>query len=275
MNLRKAALLPLWLAALLTILLLRPGSEGHLNLRPTTTQPPPAMPAASVVDRVPATNAATRTLRIPADQLLATVNGEPIRLEDLVPLDEASESAAHDLSEEAFTYLFDRAVTRALVLQEARRRGLELGEAQREQLSALRSRRSENGPGFVRNMNRTPAAVEFEMRDAEAFMLQTSLMAAAGSSPNVTSAQVLDYYARHASEFEPLPEDDAARRSSWEQIDADIRHRLASSVRAHYGRELASFMDGLRAAASIEVSARSEPAGQGGSPGAGPPGGPR
>ena len=245
-----------------------------LARRPVQPEPAPAPPVFQadpafdqvgqasgfrVVDYLSPTNAAftsTRTLRIAPDQLLAMVNGERIALGDLVPIDDAGKVKSQDLSEEAYTYLLDRAINRVLVRQEATRQGVKLSEGQRQQLARYQGERASGGPGLVRQLNLTPAALAFEQRDAEAFMLQTSLMAARGQSPNVRSAQVLEYYAAHAAEFRELPEEELARQAAWQEIDSQIRHQLAAQVRTSYGTELASFMNDLRAGASVQVFAQ-------------------
>ena len=90
---------------------------------------------------------------------------------------------------------------------------------------------------MVSERTRTPADVAFDLRDSEALMLQTNLVAAAGApSPYVTTADVAAYYQAHATELPSLPADPAERQIQWTKIEVAIRDRLADSHRERYLR---------------------------------------
>jgi len=113
--------------------------------------------------------------------------------------------------------------------------------------------RRQQGPGLVRDLNGGPEELAFELRDAEAFMLQTSLMQKYGASPDVTSQQVSDYYQRHASEFGELPAEEPARQEAWGQIEFKIRQSLASGVRSDFQKQLADYMKRIKTEADIRL----------------------
>ena len=78
---------------------------------------------------------------------------------------------------------------RELIFQTARAQGIDLDESQKQQILDFKTARgAKTGPGLVRDLNGGAAEILFESQDAEAFMLQTSLMEKSGASPNVTSA---------------------------------------------------------------------------------------
>ena len=109
-------------------------------------------------------------------------------------------------------------------------------------------------PGLVSKLTVNAAEIEFELRDAQAFMLQTSLMEQAGATPNVTPDQVEQYYQNHISELGELPADPQARQAAWQEIDIQIRKQLAAQTRDQYNQQLQTFMDNLRTAAQITVT---------------------
>ena len=92
------------------------------------------------------------------------------------------------------------------------------------------------------------------MRDAEAFMLQTSLLQKSGASPNVTSQQVQNYYREHAADFGELPADGPAREEAWSKIDYYIRQTLAASVRSDFQTKLTDYMNLLKSGANIQLA---------------------
>lgn len=123
--------------------------------------------------------------------------------------------------------------------------------------------REQHGPGFVRNLSGGADEISFEMRDAEAFMLQASLMGKSGASPNVTSQQVMNYYQQHASEFGELPADEPARQEVWNNIDYQIRQTLAHTVRSDFQTKLADYMKRLETEANIQMTPLASLAGSG------------
>jgi hypothetical protein len=188
------------------------------------------------------------------DQVLATVNGTPITLGNLMPLPSSNSEAEQQVDAVTYDYFLQRAINRELVLQAARAQGVTLNQAQEEQLTKLRAEREQPEPGLVSKLTVNAAEIEFELRDAQAFMLQTSLMAQAGAMPDVTPDQVDQYYQNHLSEFGELPADPQAHQEAWQKIDYQIRQQLASQTRNQYNEQLQKFMDRLRTAAQISVT---------------------
>lgn len=192
-----------------------------------------------------------RLVLLTHDQVLASVNGRDIKPGDLYPVRGTN---AQQLARGAYEYLLQRAIDRELILQTAKARGLELSQAQKRQLAEAKAARQLPEPGQVQRMNVDQAQLDFEMRDGEAFLLQTSLMAGSGATPNVTAEQVAAYYDSHASEFGALPTEEEPRREAWKKIDIDIRQKLVAPARTAYQEHLASFMKQLKADADIRVT---------------------
>jgi hypothetical protein len=184
-------------------------------------------------------------------QTLAMVNGKPITLKDLIPL---TASGEQEISQTTYNYLLDRAMNRELILQAAKARGITLTESEEDHLAQFRGLREQSEPGLVSKFTVNPAEVDFEIRDAEAFMLQTSLMAQMGVAANVTPDQVSQYYQDHIAEFGPLPADPQESQSAWQKIDFEIRGRLASEVRTEYNAQLQTYMNQLKASAQITTT---------------------
>ncbi|MGA3283563.1 MAG: hypothetical protein ABSD57_03780 [Verrucomicrobiota bacterium] len=188
------------------------------------------------------------------DQVLATVNGTPITLGDLMLLQSTNSEAEQKIDSVTYNYFLQRAINRELVLQAAKAQGVTLNQAQEDQLTKLRAEREQPEPGLVSKLTVNAAEIEFELRDAQAFMLQTSLMAQAGATPNVTPDQVEQYYQAHIAEFGELPADPQARQQAWQTIDIQIRGQLAAGMRAEYQQQLDAYMAQLKARANIVVT---------------------
>lgn len=214
---------------------------------------PPAEVSPTAVTLVTGTggdNAAM--LRIKAGKVLATVNGVPIELKDLLPLPSGKETADQTLSAERYAFLLDRAVDRELTVQQARALGVELTEAQRQRLAGLRARRETPPANVFDPLQANPANAEFEALDAAALLLQVSLAERAGvPSRDVTTAQVEQYYQQHQAKYGALPPDAAGRQAAWEKIDQDIRVNLARQVVALHDESFQKYFDQLRASAQI------------------------
>jgi hypothetical protein len=193
-----------------------------------------------------------QVFRVRSDQVLATVNGISLTLRDLIPL--SNTNGEQELAPEAYQYFLDRAINRELIQQAAKAQGVTLTDSQGEQLTRTRTAREQSEPGLVGKLTVNAAEIEFESRDAAAFMLQTTLMARQGASPNVTPEQVEQYYQAHVSELGELPSDPTARQAAWQRIDIQIRELLADSTRREYNKLLTQYMDSLRQGAQIAVT---------------------
>jgi hypothetical protein len=185
------------------------------------------------------------------NQVLATVNGTPITLGDLIPLQSTNSEAEQKIDPVTYNYFFQRAINRELVLQAAKAQGVTLNQAQEDQLAKFQAEREQLEPGLASQLTVNAAEIEFELRDAQAFMLQTALMAQAGATPNVTPDQVEQYYQAHIAEFGELPADPQASQQAWRTIDFQIRGQLAAGVRAEYQQQLDAYMAQLKARANI------------------------
>ena len=200
---------------------------------------------------------AVKVYRVRPNQLLAEVNNTPITLLDLMPL-QSTNNAEQQIDPVAYNYFLQRAINRELIMQAAQARGITLTESQQQQLDKLRAEREEPEPGLVSKLTVNSTAIEFDLRDEQAFMLQTSLMAAAGLTPNVTPEQVEQYYQQHMDEFGALPTDPQASQQAWQAIDFQIRGLLAAGARAGYQQALNQYMDGLKANANIVTTPLTE-----------------
>lgn len=203
---------------------------------------------------------ATKTAKVflvRPNQVLAKVNGKPLILGDVIPL-QSTNDAEPQIDPVAYNYFLQRAINRELILQAAKADGITLSDSQQQQLDKFRAEREQPEPGLVSKLSVNPTEVEFELRDAQAFMLQTSIMAAAGLTPNVTPDQVGQYYQQHVGEFGQLPSDPQARQQAWQQIDIEIRNQLAGQTRTDYQKQLDVYMNGLKAKANITVTPLTE-----------------
>jgi hypothetical protein len=189
-------------------------------------------------------------IRIKADAVLATVNGEPIALKDLLPLEQ--DTTEQTMSDERYAFLLDRAIDRVLVFQKAVAQGVDLTELQLQQLSNMRARTQQPKADVFDDLQRNATSADFEERDAAAMLVQASLAENAGvPSRDVTPAQVEQYYQQHSSDFAALPEDPNKRQEAWEIIDTDIRVILAKTAQTLHDEASKDFIEQLRAAAKI------------------------
>lgn len=191
-------------------------------------------------------------LHVKGGEVLATVNGTPIELKDLLPLPLGKEATEQIMSAERYAFLLDRAVDREITLQNARAQRVDLTELQREQLARLGARSERPQENVFDDLQHNPANAEFEARDATVLLLQASLAEKAGVlSRDVTSAQVEQYYQQHQTEYGALPSDSAGRQVAWESIDQDIRVKLARQVQVLHDESSQQYFDQLRASAQI------------------------
>ena len=194
-----------------------------------------------------------RVVRVRRGQVLAEVNGRQLSLRDLFPLPASSTNTDQIFSRDTYEYLLKRAVDRELILQTAKAEQVELTDDQKRYLASVRAMRERREPGQVTRLTLNDAQVDFEMADAQAFLLQDNLLARTGSSPNVTPGQVAAYYQANIVQFGQLPLDSQARTQAWRTIDFNIRQQLAPAVRSSYQTQLLAYMDQLRAEANITV----------------------
>lgn len=223
---------------------------------PVTTVTIASPSATNIVGRlaVKAGTPADRLLHLRRDQVLATVNGHAVTPADLLPLGTNDRRSELEVSALELKFLLKRAVDRELIFQTAQDRGVSLNDAEYKQLATLTSLRNQPEPGGIARLNGGDAQRNLELQDAQAYMLQTDLMAAQGASPNVTEDQVTAYYQAHLSEYGELPADPSARTQAWAKIDFSIREQLAPSIRSGYNDQLAAYMAQVEASASIVMN---------------------
>ena len=155
---------------------------------------------------------------------------------------------------EMYQMLLKRAVERELAFQFAQARGVTLTDAQQRSLMSLRARSEQQEPGLFDNLGRSAVNTEFEQRDLTGLMLLNNLAAQAGlPAPYVTPKQVEQYFVEHSKDYPPLPDDPAKRQEALNFINADIRNRLAPTVRAEHEEQLRGFIDQLSFLASLQI----------------------
>ena len=194
-------------------------------------------------------------VRVKPAQVLASVNGTPVTLKDLVAVPVSQRGAEQTISASLYDMLLERAVVREVAVQAAEAQGIELTPEQRAQLEKNRSEMMSSSPEVI-DMTMPPERVAFEQRDTEGRMLLVNLAAAAGApSAFVTEDQVKAYYEGHKSEFEELPADPQEARWAWQRIDREIRNRLVADTTAAYNQAYDKVVADLKSAATIEITA--------------------
>lgn len=183
-------------------------------------------------------------VKLGASQKVATVNGTSITGRQLLAW-RAHDPAEQEMTAEMFASLRSRAIDRALVFEEARRKEVELGAAQLAQLKEVRKNAEARG-------ELDPAQLDFEETDARAHILATMLLDKAGvAAPFATDADVKRYYEAHADDFDALPSEPAAREAARRKIAIDIRQILALELQEKYQQQVREYLDQLRAGARI------------------------
>ena len=159
------------------------------------------------------------------------------------------------MSLERLNFLLNRAMDRELTFQTAREQAVALTEVQKKQLEELRARSEKSEPGVFDTVQHNPANTEFELRDAQALLLQAALLEKAGiASAHVNPQQVQAYYQQHQADYGPLPAEPALRQAAWEGIDQEIRNKLAPQLEAEYQQKFQQYFQQLRAAAKIATA---------------------
>ena len=156
-------------------------------------------------------------IRVPIDQAVASVNGTPILLENLVPLHpEDIEEGGRAMDPEEFTARLERAIEMELVFQEALSAGAELAPHQQERIDAIRARHEDSIADFAARgamwSSITEAQIEFEARLTQSILLQHRLLEMRGIEPSPTGEdqQALLHDLRSQANVEILltPDDD-------------------------------------------------------------------
>lgn len=199
-----------------------------------------------------------RIVRVSPLQILASVNGHEVRLSDLVPLHGTNGGAEQSFSRADYEYLLHRAIDQELIFQTAKAQDVELSSEQKRNLAGYRTERLRPEPGQARALTLDSSQISFEMRQAEAFLLQTALLGRVGASPNVTPEDVVAYYQAHTLEYGELPAEGPERKEAWSRIDLEIRQRLAGPARFTFQEQLLAYMNQLKSKADIRIAPVSE-----------------
>jgi hypothetical protein len=149
--------------------------------------PVPAVPALSPEQRpqtvVSQMGANTFTfIRARPDQVLASVNGQPIMLKDLSPVPAAQASLTQTILAEVYPTLLNQAIERELILQTAQAQGVELTTEQQQQIDAMRAELDQTLPEVI-GRTASPEKIEFDLRDTTARMMRENLAGRAGVPP--------------------------------------------------------------------------------------------
>ncbi len=211
-------------------------------------------PTTVSAEHLPDVTQSNRVFRVRQDQTLASINGTAITLRDLFPIKAVATDVEQEIAPETYEYFLKRAIDRELTVQAAKAQGITLTESQSQQLAKMQGLREQPEPGLLQKFTVDAAQIQFELRDAQAFMLQNNLLAQQGSSPNVTADQVQAYYQMHVAELGEPPSEPEARQAAWQTIDINIRGQLAAEMRSKYQKELKDYLDQLRARANISIA---------------------
>ena len=188
------------------------------------------------------------------NQLVATVNGVDITIDELLPSAKARVEQDEPMSREMFEYRLGRAIERELIFQAARLLEVQLNEEQIQELANRREFRRDDDT-VVDPIGDPDAALEYELHQDQAFLLEKMLLEKEGVPlPYVTKAQVEQYYQDHVDDYELLPEGESAnRQAAWQRIELDIRKTLSAVLRSEYQREREEYFAQLKDQASIVV----------------------
>ncbi len=198
---------------------------------------------------------ASVVVRVSPDQLLGTVNGTEITFKDLAPLAAGKAGMEQVMSAEHFEFLLNRALDRELTYQTARSQGVELSEAQKQQLAGHKAISNTPEAGVFDTLQHGPANTDFQQRDLAAMALQYSLAEKAGVPlPHVTTEAVSAYYQKHSAEYPALPAEPAGYEAAWAVIDGDIRAKLAPEMQKRHEEALNKYLEQLRSSAQITAA---------------------
>jgi hypothetical protein len=198
-------------------------------------------------------------VRVKPEQVLATVNGTPVTLKDLVAVPSAQRGAEQTLSASVYDMLLERAVVREVAVQAAKAQGIALTDDQKAQLEKFKREMLSASPDVI-DMTMPPERVAFEQRDTEGRMLLVNLAAQAGAPVAfVTEDLVKSYYEGHKGEYEELPSDPQEAQWAWQRIDRQIRNTLAQDTANAYQQAYDKVVADLKAAASINLTATVAP----------------
>lgn len=225
---------------------------------PTPPPPPPPAPEPEPVERSVDEESGDPVVGFRADHVLAVVNGVAVTGRDLI-LFGAAATPVQALPQNEFDFLFNRALERELIFQEARRENLALTDQQTRQLDLVRQTVMDRQAGdpnavFLTARGTLDEQAAFEMREAEAMLLQNSLLEKQGvRPPHVSADRVRAHYEANIELYGDLPEDEAERAAVWRKLDYQIRMDLAPVIQAEYRDKRDAFIEQLKSQADIRT----------------------
>ncbi len=165
----------------------------------------PAIPLTPDKTDVPVadiTSEPANVVKVRADQVLAEVNGKPIQLNDLVPLE--AQETEKTMTPEEYESRLSRAIEMELTFQAAAAGGVDLTPEQKRRVDGVAQRHEATlqeyrKQGFTWS-SVTPAQVEFEKRLISALMLQQNLVAKVAHVAPAADANVQLQYEQARSE---------------------------------------------------------------------------
>ena len=168
---------------------------------------------------------------VKSSQVIVRINGTAITGRQLVAFGAADQQT---MTVEMFDYLRKRAIDRELTFQAAQRAAIELSTAQLAELEQVRTNAKEHGITDA-------AEIELQVADARAGLLQSMLLAKAGTTLAAASADQID------REIGELPDDAVA----LQQARLQARQKLADEAQADYATKLRAYLDDLASKAAI------------------------
>ena len=159
------------------------GTEDPLSGKPRIRDASQTAPGVDVV-------------RLTPDQVLATVNKEPIQLRHLMPVGE--NEAENVLTPEEYASRLQRAIDIEVVFQAARNAGVELTEAQQKRRNAINAGSQAELAHYQKHglswSTNGPGQVEFEKRLLSAQMLEQNMVAKASTLNPSTDPAIQSRY---------------------------------------------------------------------------------
>lgn len=188
-----------------------------------------------------------------ANETLATVDGVAILGSDLTPFASDAVNEERSMSAEMYAFRLNQAIERELTFQAAEYEGVALTEADFGRLDRLQQGRRHD-EAVIDSIGDQDAIIAFELRQAEAHLLEKALLEQRGvAPPYVTEAEVESHYLAHLDAYEPLPEGPEARQAAWGRLSLTIRGELAPTLQSAYQDHRQEYFDQLRANADINV----------------------
>ncbi len=187
--------------------------------------------------------AAEEYVEFRGSQILATVNGAAIRGKDLTPVTQTQMTQGLSMSHEMYAFLLNQGIEREITFQLAKEANIELSQTGLDRLEHIRVSRTHDDH-VVDPLGDQAAIIEYEVRQAEARLLERGLMERNGiRNPHVSEEDVEDYYAAHSDEYAALPEDDGEFQAAWTVIAQEIRTTLSPAILLEYQRDRDHFFE--------------------------------